>query len=214
MTGRATASARLIAARRVVEPAREILDDLLLNKKKAIISDPRGLEEAETTLATMLEDWLEDMPAGKKLSAAERREKAAAFDMSSAGQHAFFGARISSLALGPHLTRPGGASLEEEEDFEDVPSFFRAAQLFRAAQVVGGRVARVRSPVLRQESLVGEHRARLADPPPVRLQGDATGHDQGHKRVQNGLTVTFERLIWIDPQSLSRCPHTLKRVFI
>ena len=80
----ATASARLIAERRLVTPAREILDDLLLNQKKAIISDPRGLQDAEKTLRTMLDEWLEDTQQAT-MTKHERKRAVEALDMASVG---------------------------------------------------------------------------------------------------------------------------------
>ena len=79
----ATLTARSIAERRLVAPAREILDDLLLNEKKAILSDPRGLEDAERTLRTMLEAWLEDTQP--QMAPDARAAAAASLDVSSVG---------------------------------------------------------------------------------------------------------------------------------
>ena len=56
---------------------------LLLNEKKAILSDPRGLEDAERTLRTMLEAWLEDTQP--QMAPDARAAAAASLDVSSVG---------------------------------------------------------------------------------------------------------------------------------
>lgn len=72
-----------IAQRRLVDPAVVIKDDLLLNKNdKHRISDPKALKDAELTLESMLNDWLNDVKPGRSMSKVERAERARDYDMS------------------------------------------------------------------------------------------------------------------------------------
>ena len=77
---KAAATLKDVGERRVLDPAKAIRDDLLLNKKKTGLSDPRAFTEAERTLEQMLRDWLRDV---KRMSKDERELRAKDKDMSS-----------------------------------------------------------------------------------------------------------------------------------
>lgn len=84
LVGDATTRFRDVALRRVVEPTTALKDDLLLNKRRPGLADPKALQDAEASLEKMLEDWLAD--TSRRLSKDQRAKLAQAHDMSTVSE--------------------------------------------------------------------------------------------------------------------------------
>jgi hypothetical protein len=73
-----------IVARRLVDPAVDVLKDLLSPSKEHLMADPQSLRQAEATLETMLADWYGDRET--TLSPEEVAARAKRGDLTSVGE--------------------------------------------------------------------------------------------------------------------------------